>query len=283
MLTGLDHHTAENGDRVMAIVSGEYYVSCDGAEADFAVSILESADMAGRISRVRPAGLCIVRVRENQEIGLCNIIKNAIARPMIRYLLVCGIDPAETFAGRLLIAVKENGVNRQMGVIGFPGEPVILSDVSIDEIAAFREHIDVVDLTGVDDAETIVAKIGQLSRSYLPRECHGCIVREKPATATDQARCCQCPLVSGLDHAGYFLIKPDTGTGMLTVEHYYYDRRLLRRIEGENTRAIFRTIIDNGWVTESRHAGYLWRELNRAEQAIKEGLKYIQDIELLPG
>jgi hypothetical protein len=98
---------------------------------------------------------------------------------MIRYLLVCGNDCPETFVGRLLIAVKENGVNRQMGVIGFLGEPVILSDVSIDEIAAFREHIDVVDLTGVDDAETIVDKIGQLSRSFLPRECDGCIVREK--------------------------------------------------------------------------------------------------------
>jgi tetrahydromethanopterin S-methyltransferase subunit A len=181
--TGTSVFTILPGREQLPLAMGEYFVSFNGSEAAFAVSILGGVDVAGGIPRVQPAGLCIVRVGVNQEVGLCNIIKSTIAHPMIRYLLVCGNSQDEISAGRTLLALKENGVDRLMSVIGLSGEPVILNDISIDEIAAFREHVDVVDLTEVNDTETIIAKIGQLSHSCLQRECDCCIVREKPAAA----------------------------------------------------------------------------------------------------
>ena len=36
-------------------------------------------------------------------------------------------------------------------------------------------------------------------------------------------------------------------------------------------------IIANGWVTQLSHAAYLGRELARAELALKQGLKYVQE------
>jgi hypothetical protein len=226
---------------------------------------------------VRPAGLCIVGLSETWEVGLCKVIKDTIVKPGIRYLLVCGSDPHGYHLGRALLAVKEGGVDERMRVAGLRGAPVVLDDVSKDEVEAFREHIDVVDMTWTNDAEAIVAKINELSRSCPPRECGGCTVSERPASAPPGSF--QCPWIAGLDRAGFFVIRPNAENGTLTVEHYFYDRRLLRRIAGRDKRAIFRAIIDNGWATQSSHVAYLWRELVRAEQALKKGLRYIQDLE----
>lgn len=279
---GASADTVRSGRDSLSLAIAEYLVSCNGAEASFAVSILGSADLVGMIARVRPAGLCITGRCKTVGIGPGKVIRDTISRPQVSYLLVCGMDEQGQTAGRVLLAVKANGVDGMMRVIGLPGEPVTLEDISRDEIEAFREHVEVADLIGTDDAEAIIAKISELSRSFLPCARGSCVVREKPAAALAPTADRTCPFLSGLDNAGYFLIKPDAEKGMLTVEHYFYDCRLLRRIEGSNNRAIYRTIIDNGWVTQSSHAAYLWRELTRAERSIKKGLKYVQDIELLP-
>jgi len=52
---------------------------------------------------------------------------------------------------------------------------------------------------------------------------------------------------------------------------------LLRIIEGTTARAIYNTIISNGWVTELSHAAYLGKELVKAELSLQHGIKYIQD------
>jgi tetrahydromethanopterin S-methyltransferase subunit A len=64
---------------------------------------------------------------------------------------------------------------------------------------------------------------------------------------------------------------------MLSVEHYAYDNTLLRHIEGANARALYLTIIQNGWVSELSHAAYLGKELAKAELALTQGLPYVQD------
>jgi tetrahydromethanopterin S-methyltransferase subunit A len=63
----------------------------------------------------------------------------------------------------------------------------------------------------------------------------------------------------------------------ILVEHYSYDNKLLRKIEGKNGRDIYFTIINNKWVTELSHAAYLGKELIKAELSIKKGFKFVQD------
>ncbi len=80
-----------------------------------------------------------------------------------------------------------------------------------------------------------------------------------------------------MDKAGYFVILPVPDKSMITVEHYGYDHTLLRVIEGSTARALYKTIVGNGWVSELSHSAYLGRELTKAEFALTHGVTYIQD------
>lgn len=79
-----------------------------------------------------------------------------------------------------------------------------------------------------------------------------------------------------MDRAGYFVIIPQQEKGIIVVEHYSYDNRLLRVIEGKDARSIYSTVIENGWIMQLSHAAYLGAELAKAEISIKLGLEYIQ-------
>ncbi len=80
-----------------------------------------------------------------------------------------------------------------------------------------------------------------------------------------------------MDKAGYFVILPLADKGIITVEHYAYDNVLLRVVEGATARALYLTMVANGWVTELSHAAYLGRELAKAELSLQHGFKYVQD------
>ncbi len=80
-----------------------------------------------------------------------------------------------------------------------------------------------------------------------------------------------------LDKVGYYVIVPLSGRRVISVEHYAYDNTLLRTIEGPNARAIYMTIVSNGWVSEMSHAAYLGKELAKAELSLQYGFKYVQD------
>lgn len=80
-----------------------------------------------------------------------------------------------------------------------------------------------------------------------------------------------------MDKAGYFVVLPLADKGIISVEHYGYDNTLLRIIEGGTARALYKTIVANGWVSELSHAAYLGRELTKAEFSLTHGLKFVQD------
>ncbi|MGB8644977.1 MAG: DUF4346 domain-containing protein [Anaerolineae bacterium] len=80
-----------------------------------------------------------------------------------------------------------------------------------------------------------------------------------------------------MDKAGYFVILPLVDKGVINIEHYAYDDRLIRTVEGETARAVYRKLIEEGWVTELSHAAYLGRELAKAELSLHHGFKYVQD------
>jgi dihydropteroate synthase len=47
--------------------------------------------------------------------------------------------------------------------------------------------------------------------------------------------------------------------------------------QGANARALYKTIITNGWISELSHSAYLGKELAKAELSLRHGLKYVQD------
>jgi tetrahydromethanopterin S-methyltransferase subunit A len=268
----------EIDEEVWPPVPGEYYAFCDGPGCPVAVSTLGSVELAEGLARNRPRELCIVGKTETENIGVEKVVKNTITNPTIRFLLLVGRDPEGHRSGGTLLALWENGVDDGMRVIGSPGRRPILRNVTRGEVEAFRRQVLVVNLIGCEDIAVIVEKIKELSQSLNTSHSYSKHFR------TNSVEVSTVPVVRAkepekveMDKAGYFVIIPHPKKKVITVEHYSYDNRLLRIIEGEDARSIYHTIIENGWVTQLSHAAYLGKELAKAELSLKLGLKYAQD------
>ncbi len=269
----------EASDQSWPPVAGEYSAFCDGPTCPVAVSTLGSIALAETLASNRRKELCIVGKTETENIGVDKIIKNTITNPTIRFLILAGKDSEGHQSGRTLHALSENGVDENMKVIGSPSHRPILRNVTREEVDAFRKQVKVVDMIGCEDNGRITAKMEELSES-LGSTC-GCEAypeTEEPAHISGaQVIRADAPAKVEMDKAGYFVIIPQAGKGTITVEHYSYDNRLLRVIEGETARSIYWTIIENGWITQLSHAAYLGKELEKAELSMKMGFKYVQD------
>ncbi|RJQ54642.1 MAG: DUF4346 domain-containing protein [Nitrospiraceae bacterium] len=274
-------------------VEGEYTVL--DRSAPVAVSTLASVELEERLARLRPDGLCIVGKTETENIGIDKIVKNVISNPVITCLIVAGKDTDGHQSGGTLLALCKNGVDKNMRVIGSKGRRPILKNITPSDVDAFRKQIQIRDMIGCEDTKAIVKSVRELSRKAAPAaaasgcgcggECNtqstaGTSVSlsfRKPLAAVSEITAKKFDKAVKLDKAGYFVIIPSKKSGNILVEHYSYDNRLLRKIEGKNSRDIYFTIINNNWITELSHASYLGKELARAELSIKKRFKYVQD------
>ncbi len=275
-------------------VEGEYTVL--DKSAPVALSTLASVRLEEKLAKHKPAGLCIVGKTETENIGIDKIVKNIITNPAVSFLVLAGKDTNGHQSGNTLLALWENGVNENMRVIGSKGRRPILKNVSLSEIDTFRKQVRVEDMIGCEDIKTLTKKIKELSqKSAASRSvqgqknsvqacgCHGPCdqpVVLKPLLKTAPLRITAKKHSRSeikLDSAGYFVIIPSKKKNVIAVEHYSYDNRLLRTIEGTNSRDIYLAIVSGGWVKDLGHSAYLGKELARAELSIKKGFKYIQD------
>ena len=270
-------------DRPWPVVAGEYTVTCEDPSCSVAVSTLSSAELAAELARRHPAGLCIVGKTETENIGIDKVVKNVVSNPAIRYLVVAGADVAGHRSGQTLLALAEHSVDERMRVIGSLGKRPVLRNVTREEVEAFRRQVRVVDLIGCEDLDQISATIGTLAGESRPEPEGGCSCG---GTCESRSGAIPAPLPViraqatervEMDRAGYFVILPDARRGVIVVEHYAYDNRLLHVLEGDTGRDLCGTIVAEGWVTQLSHAAYLGRELARAELALRQGLPYIQD------
>ena len=256
---------------------GEYFVL--DATAPVAVSTLASVQCAEALAHRQPHGLAIVGKTETENIGIDKIVKNIITSPTLRYLIVAGVDPKGHLPGKTLLALAEHGVDDKGRVMGAPGKRPILRNVTLPEIQTFRAQVHVVDMIGCESLGEISARIAKLSQQVTtPCGCREYSDQSPFSISTAPTIIATNPSdVVQMDKAGYFVIVPLASRGLITVEHYAYDHKLLRVIEGTTARALYSTIINNGWVTDLSHAAYLGKELARAEYSCQHGVKYVQD------
>lgn len=260
-------------------VPGEYFASCDGTDCPVAVTTLASVELTEKIARIKPKELCIIGKTETENIGIDKVVKNVITNSTIRTLLLVGKDPDGHQAGKTLLALHERGVDENMRVVGSPGRNPVLRNVTRQEVEAFRKQIKVVDAIGLNDENKVVEKIREIAHELPPScSCENC-QNEGVAIQISNAPIIQAvePDKVEMDKAGYFVILPQYEKGIITVEHYSYDNKLLRIIEGNGARTIYWTIIKNEWITQLSHAAYLGKELEKAELSLKLKFKYTQE------
>jgi tetrahydromethanopterin S-methyltransferase subunit A len=260
-------------------VPGEYFVSCVGNSCPVAVSTLASTELAQQLANKNHEALCIVGKTETENIGVDKLVKNIISNPSIKTLLLTGEEPKKHRSGETLLCLSQNGVDEKSRVIGSTAVRPVLKNVTKDEIETFRNQVKVVDMIGCLDIDTILEEITnlgvdqktscacescdeqkvQLSRETVP------VIRAKPIKKIK------------LDKAGYFVILPIIKDVLLRVEHYSYDNKLLRIIEGKTSKEIYLTIINESWIKQLDHAAYLGKELARAELSLRHDITFVQD------
>lgn len=259
---------------------GEYYSFCKGLDCPVAVSTLSSIELAEEIAKIKPEGLCIVGKTETENIGIEKLIKNTITNPSIQFLLLIGKDPAGHFSGKTILSLWKNGVDENMKVINSPGRHPFLINLSKEEVDIFRKQVKVIDMIGCEDLEEIIKNIKKLSEektkslkleAFMDGEKYNKLKKNIPLIQASE------PEKQEMDKEGYFVIIAQAEKKIILVEHYSYDNKLLRIIEGKDARSIYWTIIKNGWITQLSHAAYIGKELMKAELSIIYNFKYIQD------
>lgn len=259
-------------------VIGEYFVL--DSSAPVAVSTLASVELAAQLAQRKPAGLAIVGKTETESIGLDKVIKNVITNSALRFLIVAGREADGHRSGQTLIALAANGVDAQHRIIGSLGKRPYVRNVSLDEINAFRQQVQVIDLIGCENLDEITARIGLLAQSVpAPCSCGSCCDTPAPINSSSVATLTVAESTDtvSMDKAGYFVIVPVADRQVINVEHYAYDDTLLHVVEGPNARTLYLSIIANQWVSELSHAANLGKELAKAELALQHGFKYVQD------
>jgi tetrahydromethanopterin S-methyltransferase subunit A len=255
-------------------IPGKYFVA--NPAAPVAVTTLGSAGLAQAVAKSAPRGLCIAGKLETENIGIEKIVKNVVANPAIRFLVCAGIDVPKHLSGATILALCANGTDASGRIAGSPGRRPVLRNTTAEEVRAFRDQIEPIDMIGCTDVAAIGARVRELAARALEAVTPSAGAGAPAArTAPRIAASAPPPERIKLDQAGYFVI--DAQSDAIFVEHYDYQERLLRSVEGADARAIYWTLIGNGWVTKLDHAAYLGKELARAESCMKSGVEFVQD------
>lgn len=257
--------------------SGEYIVG--NPVAAVAITTLASEELPRQFKRtIGLKNVAIIGRTCTENIGIEKVVKNIIANPAIRFLIVCGQESGAStlnghLAGHTFLALKKNGITAQQRVIGSSGKRPIFKNASFDEVERFRRQVELIDLIGCEDV------------SRIAEEVENCAARRLPAFSGFAPEAQKAEIIRAeplpklqLDKNGYFIILPLHERGEILVEHYRNDGVLQHRLVGNNAADLCNTIINRELVTQLDHAAYLGRELARAGFSLQQdGYEYIQD------
>lgn len=260
------------------VVSGQYYVG--RRERPVAICTLSSLDLMRAIGPREE--VAIVGKTFTENLGIEKMIRNIVTNPSIRFLVLCGKESPHR-VGQTLQALIEHGVDSEGRILESRGPLPQLKNVTGEQIDRFRHQIEVIDLIGEEQIDTILETVDEISKRD-PGPFEGSTV-EAVSEGTKEVETIDCWHRESQDYeadpAGFFVIQVDADAQDILVEHYSTEFELLRRLRAENALRIYSTIIRNRWVTVLGHAAYLGRELYKAELALKHGWMYEQNKDLI--
>ncbi|MDZ7290325.1 MAG: tetrahydromethanopterin S-methyltransferase subunit A [candidate division KSB1 bacterium] len=257
--------------------AGDYLVG--NPEAPVAITTLASEELPRQFKRaIGLKNVAIIGRTCTENIGIEKVVKNIIANPAIRFLIVCGQESGAStlnghLAGQTFLALKKNGINTQQRIIGSPGKRPVLKNTGFAEVERFQRQIELIDLIGCEDVSRIAEETEKCAARHLPAFFPLALV--EPEVEIIHAE--PMPKLQ-LDKNGYFIILPRREHGEILIEHYRNDGMLQHRLVGNNAADLCNTIIHRELVTQLDHAAYLGRELARAEFSLwHDAYEYAQD------
>jgi len=259
---------------------GDYSVVRYGAPV--AVCALNSEPLVKTLADRKPDGLAVVGTMHTENLGIERVIKNTLANPHIRFLLLCGEDTQQAVGhlpGQSFESLFQNGLDERDRIIGARGRRPVLKNVSREEVDAFLKQVELISMIGEQNAGPITQQIQSCADRNI-----GAYPYPFKESQIERIHAPE-PKRLTLDKAGYFVVYPEARSKRLVVEHYTNQGVLNCVLEGISTGALYSEAIERQLVTRLDHAAYLGRELARAEQSILTGTPFVQDAapgELIP-
>ena len=251
---------------------GDYQVLRYGAPV--AVCALNSPELVAPLARAAHGDLSLVGTLRTENLGIERVIRNVLANPNIRFLVLSGQDtrqPIGHLPGQSLASLFQNGLDERGRIVGAQGRRPVLKNVSSDQVSAFLRQVELSNLIGETSVERIANRIGELAaRNPGPFGERVADDALAPIVAAEPKR-----LVP--DAAGFFVVYPDRERRRLVVEHYTNAGLLDCVIEGRTPAALCSEAIARSLVSRLDHAAYLGQELARAERCLLTGEPYVQD------
>jgi tetrahydromethanopterin S-methyltransferase subunit A len=251
---------------------GDYRVLRYGAPV--AVCTLNDAALTAALASAAVDGLAIVGTMRTENLGIERLIKNTLANPNIRRLVLCGDDTQGAIGhlpGQTLLSLAADGVDDTMRIRGARGKRPVLKNVTRAEVEAFVKQIEITPMIGQTEVASIAERVRACADSAPPP------FEGAPSPSAIGVLHATQPSRLVPDPAGYVVVYPDARRGRLLVEHFTNAGVLDAVIEGSTPAALYAAVIERGLVTRLDHAAYLGRELARAERSLGTGEPYIQD------
>jgi tetrahydromethanopterin S-methyltransferase subunit A len=244
-------------------------------QAPVAVCTLNSDHLVTALSDADIEGLSMVGSLHTENLGIEHLIRNTLANPHIRFLIICGEDTRKAIGhlpGQSLFALAEQGVNENMRIIDAKGKRPLLKNIRPEQVEAFRRQVKVIAQVGNDDVSAlrklIVESAGNDPGPFADAPSDVIPIPIKAAKEPGK-------LV--LDPAGYFVVYLDRIHQRLVLEHYSNKGVLDRMFTASSAAALYVSVIEAELISRLDHAAYFGRELARAEHALQCGEDYVQD------
>lgn len=256
---------------------GEYVLG--NPEGTVAVCTLSNRDLPHQLIAAREPALAIAGRCDTENIGIEKVVLNLLANPRIRWLLICGQDAKGHRAGDAFLRLKERGVDANMRVLESASWRPVLKNLTLLQVARFRERVEQINLIGATQPDRILAAVRECAVKPAPAVSSSLLEADSscgPLAGVEYIHA-KAPKQLHLDRAGFFIILPQPQKGLIVCEHYENNGRLVHVIQGRQAAVIAATVVERRFVTQLDHAAYLGRELQKAEAALSGGVAYEQD------
>lgn len=193
---------------------GEYIVG--NPKGSVAVCTLASHDLPASVmtgnTAIAIAGKC-----DTENIGLEKVVLNILANQNIRWLVLCGKESDGHCAGDALLKLKEHGVDAAMRVLQATSRRPVLKNLTLLDIANFRQQVEIIDLIGCTVPDAIFTAVRECSGKSVEPLVIDKTKSHSPIHETIKARL---PKRLELDPSGFFVVLLNRPNGLIVCEHY---------------------------------------------------------------
>jgi len=249
---------------------GDYRVI--NATKSIALAVLQGINMDEPDLATVYSKIAIIGSITTENLGVEHLIKNLIANPYLRYLVLWGEDIEGHLPGDALLNLIGNGLDKTKRIVGASGARPVLKNLTESEVHHLRRQIQVIDLIGRKDISELTNRLELFNKQTAQPYEAGLrvdLVEIQKARPAKRLK---------LDPTGYFVIMVMKGKeNPLLIEHYSNDGTLRNMIEGIDSASICATLIEKNLISQLDHAAYLGRELAKAELSLISDSRYTQD------